>query len=210
MKLEGIYVITDESLVNGRMHNQIAEAALLGGANIIQLRDKSCTDKHFYYEALKIRELTKKYSAIFIINDRVHIAKAVNADGVNCGQGDLSCKVIRDLLGEKAIIGISCSSIEEAIKAETEGANYIGFGPIFPTCTKTGCLKEIGLEMISKVKNTVKIPIASIAGINKDNIHLVAQHGSHMACVVSAVVTSQNMQKTTKELVEICNNHKKL
>ena len=209
MKLEGIYVITDESLVEKRSHSQIAEAALLGGASVIQLRDKSCTDRYFYYEALKIRKLTKKHNATFIINDRVHIAKAVNADGVNCGQGDLSCKIIRKILGKKAIIGISCSSIEEAVEAEAEGANYIGFGPIFPTSTKTGCSKEIGLEMIPKVKNTVKIPIASIAGINKDNIHLVAQQGSQMACVVSAVVTSQNMQNATKELVEIWNNHRK-
>jgi len=198
--LKGLYVITDETLYKGRTHADIAKSALEGGANIIQIRDKNCNDRYFYEQALEIKKMTKAYNAIFIVNDRIHIAIAVDADGINCGQKDLPCSVVKELLGKDKIIGISCSSVEMAIKAQEDGADYIGLGPIFSTTTKVDCDKTTGLEMIKNVKSHIKIPVAAIGGINSSNINLVGEYGSDMACVVSCVVCADDMIKETKKL----------
>ncbi len=199
--LKGLYVITDETLDPSRTHAQIAEAALEGGARIIQLRDKTCSDRHFYEAALEIRRLTREYGALFLINDRIHIALAAEADGVNCGQTDLPCPVIRKLLGPDAVIGISCSTAGEAAAAESDGADYIGLGAIFPTRTKADSPEAGGLDLITEVKKRVSLPIAAIAGINLSNIRLVGERQSEMACVVSAVVCAEDMTRATAELI---------
>lgn len=200
--MKGLYVITDEELYKGRTHLEIALSALKGGAKIIQLRDKNSSDKYFYEAALKIKKFCELYKAKFIINDRIHICLAVNADGVNVGQNDLPCSVVREILGKDKIIGISCSTYDEAILAEKEGADYIGLGPIFSTNTKTDYECITGLELISKLKKEINIPIAAIGGINKDNILEVKDKGADMLCVVSAVVNEKNVEDATKELVE--------
>lgn len=202
-KLNGLYVITDEKIYPGRRHSEIAEAALKGGAGIIQIRDKDASDRYFYEEALKIRNLCDKYNAIFIVNDRIHIAMAVNADGVNAGQRDLPCREIRRLLGKDKIIGISASDLNEAVEAEKEGADYIGFGPIFPTETKLDYECITGIETLQKVRDKVKIPIASIGGINQSNIEKIKDI-SDMICVVSCVVMSEDMEKTVSLLCDKC------
>ncbi|MBP5274118.1 MAG: thiamine phosphate synthase [Abditibacteriota bacterium] len=207
--LEGLYVITDETLSPGRTHAQIAKAALEGGARIIQLRDKTCSDRHFYAAALEIRKLTRSFGALFIINDRIHIALAAEADGVNCGQTDLPCPVIRKLLGPEAVIGISCSSAEEAAAAEKDGADYIGLGAVFPTRTKADSPEAGGLDLITETKKRVSLPIAARAGINQSNIRLVGERQSEMACVVSAVVCAGDMEKAAAELKEAFENAKR-
>lgn len=201
--MKGLYVITDEELFKGRTHLEIALSALKGGAKIIQLRDKKSSDRYFYESAKKIKKLCEMYNAKFIINDRIHICLAVDADGVNVGQNDLPCNIVRNILGKDKIIGISCSTYEEAVLAEKEGADYIGLGPIFSTNTKTDYECITGLDLITKLKKEIKIPIAAIGGINKDNISMVKENGADMLCVVSAVVNDKNMEEATKNLIDI-------
>lgn len=202
-KLQGLYVITDEYICKGKKHREIAESALKGGAKIIQLRDKNCSDRYFYEAGLKIKELCKEYGAVFIVNDRVHIALALDADGVNVGQSDLPCYVVKEILGKNKIVGISASTIEEAVQAEKDGADYIGFGPVFPTETKKDCECVSGLEILKQVKESVNVPVAAIGGINKNNIGVVSETGADMCCVVSAVVCENNMTEATENLVKL-------
>ena len=201
--MKGLYVITDEYICPGKSHADIAEAALLGGAKIIQLRDKKASDRYFYETGLKIKELCRKHKALFIINDRIHIAMALDADGVNAGQSDLPCSVIKKLLGPGRIVGISASTYEEAIEAERDGADYIGFGPVFSTQTKTDCSCISGLSLLEKVARDVSVPVAAIGGIDRYNIKDIASAGADMACVVSAVVKAENMTESAKELADM-------
>ena len=200
-ELKGLYVITDETLIEGKKHKNIAEKALKGGAKIIQLRDKKCSDLYFFKTARRIKELCDKYNATFIVNDRVHIAMAVEADGVNIGQNDLPLTVVRKLLGPDKIIGVTVKSVEDALLAEKQGADYLGVGPVFSTQTKldAGCV--IGPDFIKELKETVKIPIAAIGGINDKNIEKVVEAGSDMICVISAVVCAEDTEKATMDLV---------
>lgn len=199
-KLKGLYVITDEYICPGKSHEEIAEEALKGGAGIIQLRDKNISDRLFYEKGLIIKDLCRQYNALFIVNDRVHIALALDADGVNVGQKDLLCSAVKKILGKDKIVGISASTFEEALQAEKDGADYIGFGPVFPTETKTDCECISNTDILDKVKKTVKIPVAAIGGINAGNIKSV---NADMICVVSAVVCEKDMKKATENLIKL-------
>ena len=146
-RISGLYVITDEDLCPGRTHIEIARAALAGGARIIQIRDKRASDRKFYDDALRLRGLTEEAGALFFVNDRVDIAAAVGADGINVGQSDIPVEVVRGLLGNDAIIGVSADCLEQAIRAQDDGADYIGFGPVFPTGTKLDAGPISGLDI---------------------------------------------------------------
>lgn len=201
--VNGLYVITDEQLHPGRTHAQIAKAALDGGAKIIQIRDKFASDRKFYEDALEVKELTDNAGALLIINDRVHIAAAIEADGVNIGQTDLPISVVRKMLSKDAIIGVSVASIDQAMQAQADGADYVGFGPVFTTTTKLDAGPVSGLETLKTVCDLVKIPVVAIGGINSSNIGLVASHGAACASVVSAVVCADDMAKTTADLIKL-------
>ncbi|MBQ7257668.1 MAG: thiamine phosphate synthase [Abditibacteriota bacterium] len=200
-ELKGLYVITDETLIEGRKHKTIAEKALKAGAKIIQLRDKYCSDLYFFKTARRIKELCDKYNGIFIINDRIHIAMAVDADGVNIGQNDLPLPQVRKLLGPDKIIGVTCKSVDDAVLAEKQGADYLGVGPIFSTQTKLDAGAVIGPDFIKELKENVGIPIAAIGGINERNIDSVVKTGADMICVISAVVCAEDPEQATLDLV---------
>ncbi len=206
-ELKGLYVITDETLIEGRKHKTIAEKALKGGAKVIQLRDKKCSDLYFFKTARRIKELCENFNATFIINDRIHIAMALDADGVNIGQNDLPLPQVRKLLGPDKIIGVTCKTVDDAILAEKQGADYLGVGPVFSTQTKldAGCV--IGPDFIKGLKEHVQIPIAAIGGINAKNIDSVVKTGADMICVISAVVCSENPEKATLDLVNKINSN---
>ena len=199
--LKGLYVITDEQLRKGRTHVEIARAAIEGGARIIQIRDKAASDRAFYETALAIRRLCAEADALFIVNDRVHIAAAVSADGVNIGQTDLPISAVRAILGEKSIIGVSCDNIEQAVEAEKDGADYVGFGPVFPTSTKLDAGPVSGLETLRQVCERVAIPVVAIGGIGAANIAEVADAGAACAAVISAIVCADDMKEATIELI---------
>jgi thiamine-phosphate pyrophosphorylase len=199
--IEGLYVITDEELYPGRTHLMIAQAAIEGGARIIQIRDKTASDREFYEAAVAVRELCTRAKAKFFVNDRVHIAAAVGADGVNVGQSDLPVSIVREILGEKAIVGVSCDCIEEAVQAEKDGADYIGYGPVFATTTKLDTGPVSGLVNLQNVCEAVNIPVVAIGGIGLNNIHQIADAGATSAAVISAIVRAKDMKQTVIELI---------
>jgi thiamine-phosphate pyrophosphorylase len=197
--IDGLYVITDQTLAPGRTHVEIARAAIAGGARIIQIRDKHADDRAFYDAAVEIRKLCSEAGAMFFVNDRVHIA-AVSADGVNVGQTDLPIAAVRAILGPNAIIGVSCDSIEQAIEAERDGADYIGFGPVYPTSTKLDAGPVSGLETLRQVCARVALPVVAIGGIGAANIAEIASAGAASAAVVSAIVCANDMKEATIDL----------
>lgn len=199
--LNGLYVITDEDICPGRTHVEIARAAIAGGARIIQIRDKAASDRDFYEAAMAIRTLTADAGALFFINDRVHIAAAVDADGVNVGQTDIPVGAARGILGPSSIIGLSCDTIEQAMQAEQQGADYVGFGPVFPTYTKQDAGPVSGIETLRQVCASIKLPVVAIGGIGASNIARVAAAGATSAAVVSAIVCADDMKQATNDLI---------
>ncbi len=199
--LKGLYVITDEEICPGRTHVEIARAAIAGGARIIQIRDKKASDRDFYEAASAIRMLTADARALFFVNDRVDIAAAVQADGVNVGQTDIPVPAAREILGPEAIIGLSCDSLEQALEAEKLGADYVGFGPVFPTYTKADAGPVSGLRTLREVCASVKLPVVAIGGIGATNIAEIADTGAASAAVVSAVVCAADMTQATQQLI---------
>ena len=197
-----LYVILDKALSKGKDLKTLTEEIIAGGADVIQFRDKASTDEAFLKDAEAVRNITKNSGVDFIVNDRLDIAKEIDADGVHLGQGDLSIAEARTILGKSSLIGESCHSIEQAINAESEGANYIGFGAIFKTSTRPE-LKPIGYELIDEVRRNIKIPFVCIGGINETNLDLLLRYGAQCVAVCSAIICSNNPQERTCQLKEI-------
>lgn len=196
----GVYLITDRK-ISGIDHEEIVALALKGGARIIQLREKEMPKDEILKVALRLREITKRYGALLIINDYVDTAKDSNADGVHLGQKDLPIEDARKMLGPDRIIGISTHSLNEAVDAQSRGADYIGLGPIFPTETKeTG--PPIGTKIIRKVKENVNIPIVAIGGITLNNIDEVIEAGADAVAVISAIAGSGDITKMVRRFIE--------
>lgn len=192
--IKGIYIILDSS----KLGNEVLD----GGCRLLQLRNKTATSLWLYEEAKRLREITKRYKAIFIINDRVDIALAVDADGVHLGRDDLPIRIARELLKNK-IIGFSADTIEEALQAEKEGADYISLGPIFPTQTKPDAGPVVGLKTLAKLKPILKVPLVAIGGINKYNLIEVVKSGADAVAVISAVCSSPSPRQAVEELVAL-------
>lgn len=196
-----LYVLTDLSLSRGRSNEEVVEGAIAGGADIVQLWDKKLTAKQLLQEALKLRDITCKGCVPLIINDRVDLTLAVDADGVHLGQDDLPLEWGRKLLGNEKIIGISAQSVEQAIQAEKGGADYIAVSAIFSTATKPDA-PPLGLEAITNIKNSVSIPVVAIGGIKEDNVAQVAKAGADCIAVISAVVSAPNIEEAAGRLKE--------
>jgi thiamine-phosphate pyrophosphorylase len=200
MRISGIYVITDETLYPGRTHEEIAEAAVAGGARIVQLRDKSASDRRLYEAAAAIRAITSRARVLFTVNNRVDIALAVGADGVNVGQQDMPVWVARRLLGPGKLVGASVGTIEEARRAAEEGADHLGAGPVFDTTTKVDAGEATGVALIRRLAEARILPVVAIGGINESNIGEVAAAGADAAAVISAVVKADDMEKAVAAL----------
>lgn len=193
-------VITDEKL-SGLRHREVAEQALQGGAPMIQLRDKGGDLRYLYEEAAAIQHLCRKYGALFIVNDRLDLALAVEADGVHLGQEDLPPRRVRPLLRPGMILGISTHSVEEAQEAEAAGADYIGFGPVFPTGTKTGIRPVVGLDGIRKVRAAIQVPVLAIGGITLERVPGVMDAGADGVAVISAIVASREISRVCRQFL---------
>jgi thiamine-phosphate diphosphorylase len=185
-RLRGLYVITDPQLGGGHLAG--ARAALQGGARLIQLRDKVATTRQLIEYAQALRALTRDYDALLIINDRLDVALAVGADGVHLGQDDMPVPLARRVAGDALIIGVSAETVEEAIRAEAEGADYLGVGPMFATATKPDAGAPVGPERLRQIKQRVTIPVFGIGGITLENAEQVLQAGADGICVISAVL----------------------
>jgi thiamine-phosphate pyrophosphorylase len=186
MYLGGLCFITDRTISN-LSYKDMTLKVLMGGVRWIQYRDKERSSCEIYEEAVRLRGLAKDYNAAFVVNDYVDIALCVNADGVHLGQDDLPLKEARRIIGKKKIIGISTHNLEQAIEAERDGADYIGFGPVFHTMTKDAG-KPKGIDMLREVKTKVKIPVVAIGGINLKNIKSVLDTGADAVAVASAIL----------------------
>jgi thiamine-phosphate pyrophosphorylase len=188
-----LYVITNEEL-SGRTHVDITKDAIAGGADVIQLRDKTVSSKKLYEAGKTIRQLTRQAGVPFIVNDRLDIALAVDADGLHVGTDDLPVAVARRLLGRDKILGASARSLKEAVQAEKDGADYIGLGPIYEArSTKADTIEPQGLSLISTVKKHCNLPIIAIGGINAQNAVDVLKAGADGIAVISAIVTAPDI-----------------
>jgi len=199
-----LYVITDSTLMGENFEKKIQEV-IYNGATAIQLREKNSSTLHFLKKALMLKKIIGR-KTLFIVNDRVDIAMACQADGVHLGQEDLPVPVARQIMGENKIIGVSTHSVKEAQQAEKEGANYVAIGPIFPTQTKPDSASPKGVSIISEVKIRVNIPVVAIGGINKENAGEVLKAGADGIAVISAIFKSENAGLATRELSEIIKN----
>lgn len=186
-------VITDATLVPGRDHVTIARAALRGGADMIQLRDKAADLRVLLPQARAIRALCRSHGALFIVNDRLDLALAAEADGVHVGQEDLPAEAARPLLGPERILGVSTHSREQAEAARASGADYIGFGPMFATGTKNTGYTPRGLEALRAIRAAVHLPILAIGGITLENVADVIAAGATAPAVISAVVAAPDV-----------------
>jgi len=194
-----LYVITDEFLSRGRSHLQIAKETISGGANVIQLRDKFADTKELYKIGCQIRKLAHQQGVSFIVNDRLDIALATDADGLHIGQNDLPAKIARKWLGHNKILGVSATTLEEAVIAEEEGADYLGVGPIYEArSTKSDAGEPLGLSLLRQIRIKCKKPLVAIGGIQIENLEEVFHAGADAVAVISAIVTSENIRLATE------------
>jgi thiamine-phosphate pyrophosphorylase len=194
-----IYPVTCERLSEGRTNLEVLEAVIQGGSKIIQLREKDYLKRDLYNLALKFREITARAGILLIINDHVDIAVAVEADGVHLGQEDLPVQVARKLVPE-LLIGASTHSLEQALQAEKNGADYINIGPIFSTKTKEGVGGSLGPAAISEISPQIKVPFTVMGGINEENIDQVLAQGARRVAMVSAITRAADIAKKVRFL----------
>ncbi|AIF52760.1 thiamine phosphate synthase [Pelosinus sp. UFO1] len=197
-----LYLVTDRELLSGKDLANTVEEAIKGSVSLVQIREKNISTLDFFQLALQVKGITTTYGVPFIVNDRVDIALAVDADGVHIGQEDMPLPVARNLLGPTKIIGVSVSTLEEALRAQEEGADYLGIGALFPTLTKSDA-DHVSLEDLGMIKEKIKIPIVGIGGINGSNIHHVIATGVDGAAVVSAIIAATNPREAAWHLRQI-------
>lgn len=195
-----LYAITGEEFHPGRELVTVMEEAILGGADIIQLRDKNSSKRELLAKAQALRELTRKHQIPFIVNDHIDIALAVDADGVHLGQDDLPLCEARKIVGNK-IIGISTHAIEEARRAEAEGADYIGVGPVYPTTSKADVVDPVTTAYVQEVAAEISIPFVAIGGIKLHNVEEVLAAGARRICAISEIVGSADVRGTCKQFL---------
>ncbi len=195
-KLKGLYAITDENLITEENFEQTVELALQGGTKIIQYRDKSNNHKKRLQQSSILQSLCKKHNATCIINDDIDLAKSVNADGVHLGKDDASISHARQILGKNSIIGVSCyNSLDAAIEAEKNGADYVAFGAMFSSPTKPNA-RIAKLALITQAKQKLNVPVCTIGGITINNIHQLTEQGADMTAVISSLFSSDDIKKT--------------
>lgn len=197
-----LYLITDRNIMSSNSIEECVTQAILGGCDIVQLREKSISSCEFYNIALNLRKITKKFNIKFIINDRVDIALAVDADGVHVGQKDLPCKIVRNILKKEKIVGVSANNLSEALKATKDGADYLGVGSIFTTSTKKDA-NPVTINELTRICHEVNIPVFAIGGINKNNVLQLKNSGISGVAVASAIISQDNIINSTKELKKI-------
>lgn len=196
-----VYVIAGPWPPRGRSALDVARAALLGGAPAVQFRDKQAPDGELLRQATVIRELTRQAGAMFIINDRPDIARAVDADGVHVGPEDMSVTEARRLLGPAALIGASVETVAEARAAESAGASYLGVGPVFATTTKLDAGQPVGCQRVAEIKSAVNIPVVAIGGITAGTAGEVVRAGADGVAVTAAVADADDMSLAVERLL---------
>ncbi len=191
-KVGKFHVLTDTVLQNRFSHVELAELAIAGGADTIQLRQKVGATREMIRVASQMQELCHRAGVTFIVNDRVDVAIAARAEGVHLGQDDFPIPLARKLLGEEAIIGGSAGTIEEARRCLLEGADYVGFGPVYTTTSKEDAGPASGVGLLKQIVEAIPLPVIAIGGIGGDNIPLVMEAGAYGIAVISAVCCQED------------------
>lgn len=198
-KVQGLYVILDPSFLDNTSEVEAAEAIIRGGARVIQWRDKG-RDKGEQLPVVRaLNRLCAEAGVVSIVNDHVDLSLASGASGVHLGQRDLPLSEARKLMPADAVIGVSTATVEEALQAEREGASYIAVGAIYPTNSKS-VTRPAGLETLDKVTRAVSVPVVAIGGINAANVGPVMAAGADSACVISAVLSTDDVEAAAREL----------
>jgi thiamine-phosphate pyrophosphorylase len=196
-----LYFITDSSGFSEEEFLYRVEQALKGGVTILQLREKDKTTREYIELAQKVHSITKKYNVPLIIDDRVDVALAIDAEGVHVGQSDMPVKLARKLMGENKIVGATTKTVEQAKEAFEQGADYLGVGAIYPTTTKVKTVLT-STDTLRDICNAVPVAVNAIGGLNKDNIDILKSIPVAGICVVSAIMKAENPKKATEELKE--------
>ncbi len=204
-----LYLVTDRGLARDRSMLEIVRAAVQGGVTCVQLREKECSTLDFIEQAFTIKDFLKSRGVPLIINDRVDVALAIEADGVHLGQTDMPLEIAKKIVGDSMIIGLSAESPADAIEAEKGGADYLGVSPIYATPTKTDTAPSLGLEGLRAIRAAVNIPLVAIGGLNRDNSAAVIQNGGDGVAVVSAIVAADDPVTAAADLKQIINEARK-
>ena len=195
-----LYLVTDRSLARGRASSDVVREAVAGGVTCVQLREKNCGTREFMEEARAVRAATRALGVPLIVNDRVDVALAVGADGVHLGQQDMAIADARRLGPPGWIIGVSAETVADAVRAEKEGADYIGVSPVFATPTKTDAAPPLGLSGLRHMRAATKIPLVAIGGIHAGNARDVIRAGADGLAVVSAIVAAADPRAAAEAL----------
>lgn len=198
-----LYLVTDQSLSKGRSVEWIVEQAVLGGVTMVQLREKDTSTLDFLNKAVALKKLLTPYGIPLIINDRLDIALAADADGLHIGQSDMPYHIARQILGYDKIIGLSVETIAQAEEANLLDVDYIGLSPVFSTNTKTDINTPLGLEGIATIASFSCHPMVAIGGINVENTPSILKAGAHGVAVVSAIVSADDVKAATQQLKEV-------
>lgn len=196
-----LYAVTDRRWLGGRRLADQVEEALKGGVTFVQLREKDLDEERFLEEAREIKELCGRYGVPFVINDNVDIAQAVDADGVHVGQSDMEAGDVRARLGQDKIIGVSAQTVEQALLAESRGADYLGVGAVFATGSKADA-SEVDHETVKAICQAVHIPVIAIGGITGENVGALTGTGVCGAAVISAIFAQEDVEEGTRKLKE--------
>jgi thiamine-phosphate pyrophosphorylase len=198
-----LYLVTDRSTLHGKDLYKAVEDAIKGGVTLVQLREKNISSLEFYNTAVKMKKLVNSYGIPLIINDRLDVALAANADGLHIGQVDLPLGITRKLLGPNKILGYSVANVEQAIFGQSMGADYLGAGTVFPTLSKSDTGEAIGLEELRIIKKMVSIPVVGIGGIGMSNLKEVKQTGIDGVSIISAILGSEDIQAASRSLLNL-------
>lgn len=203
-----LYLVTDRSLSLGRPLKSVVEAAVRGGVTMVQLREKDTSTKEFYEVAINMKACLKPYNIPLIINDRLDIALACDAEGLHIGQNDMPYEVARKLLGKDKIIGLSVENVQDVQRANNLGIDYIGISPVFSTQTKTDTANALGLDGVKLLANISKHPAVGIGGINISNAEDIILAGADGISVVSAIMSAPDPMESARQLRNIVDKTK--
>ncbi len=197
-----LYAVTDRTWLDGETLYEQVEKAIQGGVTFVQLREKNLDEESFLNEALEIQKLCRKHNIPFVINDHVEIARKIDADGVHVGQSDMKAGNVRAILGEGKILGVSAQTVEQALLAEKEGADYLGVGAVFPTGSKADA-EDVSLDTLKEICRAVSIPVVAIGGIGAGNVSKLENSGISGIAVISAIFAAEDIESATKNLKEL-------
>jgi len=200
-----LHILTDTVLQSRFSHMEITRLAIAGGADTIQYRQKSGSTREMIEIARNMKRLCSEAGVTFIVNDRLDVAIAAEADGVHLGQDDFPIPMARGLLGEGRIIGGSAATLDEARKCLSEGAGYVGFGPVYPTSSKDDAGPVSGIDILKQVVEVIPLPIIAIGGVSAENIPDVMRAGAHGIAVISAVCCQDDPEEATRALYQALN-----